>query len=439
MQDDASLLRDYADTRRDAAFAELVHRHLDLVYSAALRQVAGDAHLAEDVAQTVFTDLARKAGALASCPVLAGWLHTSTHYAAAKAVRTEQRRRAREQEAHTMHDLSHENRHDKEWAQMRPVLDDAIRQLNANDRDAILLRFFDGQPFAAIGERFGLAENTARMRVDRALEKLRAQLARRGISSTSAALATVLVSHAVVAAPATLATSVTTGALAAAGTTGAVVSFFQLMAITKTQVAVAGAILLAGASAVVVHQQNQLADKETAVVALPNSEESAIGDSPSPAVGTNEAPSVSAESASASGASSTSSTIVATPRAPAPANAPASRNAVAKASTAVPGSPESAATSGDQPPKPRHLIEPRFPAELRAAGISGEAVVSIVIDANGDVQGAKISRSSHPAFESAALEAVQQWKFDPGTKAGLPVNTRVEVPVVFQLPSESRN
>ena len=99
MKDDATLLRSYARNRSESDFAELVHRHVNLVYSAALRQVNGDVHLAQDVTQTVFTDLARKASSLANYQALAGWLFTSTRFAAAKFVRGEQRRRLREQEA----------------------------------------------------------------------------------------------------------------------------------------------------------------------------------------------------------------------------------------------------------------------------------------------------------------------------------------------------
>jgi DNA-directed RNA polymerase specialized sigma24 family protein len=107
---DAELLRGYVDGRSEAAFAELVRRHLDLVYSAALRQVGGDVHRAHDVCQIVFVTLARKAGSLAGHPVLAGWLYTATQHAAAKAVRTESRRRARELEAHLMQEtLAPEN------------------------------------------------------------------------------------------------------------------------------------------------------------------------------------------------------------------------------------------------------------------------------------------------------------------------------------------
>ncbi|MGA2281423.1 MAG: hypothetical protein ABSG80_14100 [Verrucomicrobiota bacterium] len=89
---DSELLRRYAGTHSEEAFAELVRR-----------QVNGDAHLAQDVAQAVFTDLARKVASLARHAVLTGWLYTSAHFAAAKIARTENRHQAREQEVHTMH------------------------------------------------------------------------------------------------------------------------------------------------------------------------------------------------------------------------------------------------------------------------------------------------------------------------------------------------
>src|SRR5436190_24286509 len=107
MNDDSELLRRYADQGDEKAFAELVRRHVNLVYSAALRQVNGDAHLAADATQLVFTDLARKAGSLAGHRVLAGWLFTSTRFAAAKLIRGERRRHAREQEAQLMPEFFH--------------------------------------------------------------------------------------------------------------------------------------------------------------------------------------------------------------------------------------------------------------------------------------------------------------------------------------------
>ncbi len=217
MTTDAELLNRYATRRDEAAFAELVRRHLDHVYSTALRLVGGDMHLAEDVAQTVFTDLARKAGLLRGHAVLSGWLHTGARFAAAKAVRSEQRRRQREQSALAMPTNSAT---EPDWEQVRFVLDEAIGELGEADRNALLLRYFEKKPLAQIGTALGLSENAARMRVDRALDKLRAQLALRGITSTVVALGTALAQNAVQTAPPALGARVASQAVIAGGAAG---------------------------------------------------------------------------------------------------------------------------------------------------------------------------------------------------------------------------
>jgi len=246
MTSDCNLLRRYAETNSEEAFAELVRRHLDLVYSAALRQVNGDAHLAQDVTQTVFTDLARKAESLSRRPVLTGWLYTSAHFAAAKAVRAERRRREHEQEAQTMREL-HDPTPDRDWSKLRPVLDEAMHELKASDREAILLRYFEQRQLAEIGARLGVSENTARMRVARAVDKLRTFLNRRGVTLTATALASVLAAEAVVAAPAGLAVSVTAASLAGAAATGTGISatLMKFMAMTKVKAGMAGALVIA--------------------------------------------------------------------------------------------------------------------------------------------------------------------------------------------------
>src|SRR5688572_11355896 len=125
MNDDAELLRRYAKEGANDAFSALVERHVNLVYSAALRQLNGDAHLAADATQLVFTDLARKAGSLVGHRVLAAWLFTSTRFVTAKLVRGERRRHAREMEAQLMHELNGgDSTSQLEWQQVRPVLDD---------------------------------------------------------------------------------------------------------------------------------------------------------------------------------------------------------------------------------------------------------------------------------------------------------------------------
>ena len=135
MMDDKQLLGAYARERSESAFGELVTRHIDFVYSTALRVVNGDSHLAQDVAQTVFIDLARKAGSLPRDVALAGWLHRHTRYRVATAVRTERRRQTREQTAVEMNALDDNTR--TEWEQVAPYLDESLNQLNPADRDAL--------------------------------------------------------------------------------------------------------------------------------------------------------------------------------------------------------------------------------------------------------------------------------------------------------------
>jgi RNA polymerase sigma factor (sigma-70 family) len=252
MTPDSELLGRYARTRSEEAFAELVRRHVNLVYSAALRQVNGDAHLAQDVAQTVFTDLARKAPALSRRATLAGWPYTSAHFAAAKTARTENRRRNREEQF--MREPMHESAPAADWEQLRPALDDAMHELKEADREAVLLRYFENQPFADVGAKLGLNENAARMRVDRAVEKLRAVFRQRGIAATSA-LASVISAHAVQTAPAGLAATLATTSLAGAGT--GTFALLKIMTATQLKLGVTALAVAGATTALVVQHQIQ--------------------------------------------------------------------------------------------------------------------------------------------------------------------------------------
>ena len=204
-----------------------------LGYSAALRQVNEDSHLAEDVAQLVFTDLARKAQSLSARPALAGWLYTSTHFAATMAVRTERRRRNREQEAHLMHELLQRSEPDRDWSLVRPTLDAAMLELDESDREAVLLRYFENRPHAEIAVRLGTSENTARMRVERALERLHGLLTCRGIKTT-ATLSAIISANAVQAAPVGLAVTISTVALLAGTTISTTVTATAIKTIAMT-------------------------------------------------------------------------------------------------------------------------------------------------------------------------------------------------------------
>lgn len=233
---DAELLRRYAEEGAEAAFSELVRRHLDVVHSAALRQVGGNSAAAADIAQAAFTELARQASRLARHTALVGWLYTTTHRLAVRHVRDESRRQRREWEAHAMQETHRSPDPEADWNRLAPVLDEAMHELAEADRIALLLRHFERRPFAEVGSRLGLNENAARMRVDRALDKLRARLAKRGITSTASALSVALGGPAVVAAPAGLAGGIVAATVAASGTASAL-GIWSLMASTKAKVA----------------------------------------------------------------------------------------------------------------------------------------------------------------------------------------------------------
>jgi len=469
MIDDAELLRGYATTRSESDFAELVRRHVNLVYSAALRQVNGDAHLAQDITQDVFTDLARKAAAVANHRVLAGWLFTSTRFAAAKAVRGEQRRHARERESQLMHEFNRDPAAQLDWARVRPVLDEVLGELGDTDREAILLRFFEGRDFASVGEKLHMNDNSARMRVERALDKLRAQLERRGVTSTSAALAAALANQAVVAAPAGLAAVVTGAALAGAGATaasaGAGGAWATLMSMTKLQVGISSALALAGAAGIALQARSNAGLRDD--VASLRQQNTAIA---TLRAENNQLKRAAADVADMRNDDAELKRLTDEAAALKTRMQQVARAEAAKAETFD-------ISKLDQAPRATSQGRPQYPAQLRAAGITGEVLVSFTVDANGDVRNAQAVKASLTGkpdektgavvkleaftvaadgqvaatagtvngmaaadaaklFETAAVDALSKWKFAAGRKGGRDVNTNMQVPIVFSLGSK---
>src|SRR6059036_2864840 len=180
MADDGKWLADYVEHGSEEGFRRLVERYLPLVYSAAIRQLRGDAHLAQDVAQRVFVDFARRAGKLSGDAPLGGWLHRHTCFVAATVLRSERRRKARESQAIGMSTM--QPNCEANWEEMALLLDDAINQLGKEDRTAIVLRFLEQRDLCSVGKALGTTEDAAQKRVSRALEKLRIILGRRGVA-----------------------------------------------------------------------------------------------------------------------------------------------------------------------------------------------------------------------------------------------------------------
>lgn len=252
MTEARTLLAEYAQTGSESAFQELVVRYLDLVYSTALRQVAGDRHLAEDVAQTVFVHLARKAGRIPGEARLGGWLYQDTCHVAATVMRGERRRHARERRAAEMNFL--QGREDCERSDLLLALDSAINQLARDDRVAILLRFFEQRNFQFIGASLNSTEDAARMRVNRALEKLQALLKRQGQAISTAALTTALASETLATAPPGLAATIAGTALAVPATSGIASSFAKFGGIAKSKLAILTAVVIGGVVTLLVLQ-----------------------------------------------------------------------------------------------------------------------------------------------------------------------------------------
>lgn len=437
MDDEAALLRKFAQEGCEDAFARLVQCHVGMVFATALRRVGGDTHLAEDVTQSVFIDLARKAPALLHHRMLAAWLHTSAVFAAAKVVRTEQRRRRREEHAHMMQDLAQESSSDAEWTRVRPVLDDALQALPTRDRELILLRFFSARGFGEIGRALRVSEGAARMRVDRALGRLRRQLARRGIGSTLAALATALSTHGVAVPPAAFTGAMTSAALSGAASVSAVTSFFNFLAMTKAQVSLAAAVAVAGITTVGL-QQWEIAGWRATI---------ARG-----AAITNESSHVRAEIARLQQTEADFQALhrrgaelarirqeLAELRARrAEIEAQLAARSYARqaeegggAGTPLPDTPRPGGL--DQWPRPVRTVSVQYPETLRPAAIPGEVLIAFVVDADGRVQDPTVIESTHPDFVAPALESIAQWQFDAGTKGGKSVNTRIRLPVVFAV------
>jgi uncharacterized protein (TIGR03435 family) len=219
MNDDLALVREYAARHSEKAFATLVSRYVNLVHSAALRQVR-DQNMAEEITQTVFIILARKASSLDSKTVLPSWLYRTANYVSKTALKIQRRREQREQKAY-MQTMIQEIQPDLAWEQLSPLLDRAMAQLRESDRSILVLRFFQHKNFKEVGDALGVDERAAQKRVARALEKLRAIFAKWGAGSTAAIIAGAISAHSVQAAPSELARTATAAALTKGTTVGA--------------------------------------------------------------------------------------------------------------------------------------------------------------------------------------------------------------------------
>ncbi|MGZ5568584.1 MAG: RNA polymerase sigma factor, partial [Limisphaerales bacterium] len=253
---DMALLGEYATKGSETAFETLVHRHVNLVYSAAFRQMQNPA-LCEEVTQTVFIILARKAHHLRRGTVLSGWLYRTAQFTAAKALRAELRRRHRESEASQMQPETF----DAAWDQIAPVLEEAMADLSSGDRNAVVLRYFENKSLREVGLGLGTNERAAQKRVSRATDKLRSFFSRRGIVLSVGAVTAEISANAVQAAPVGIATRAAAAGLSKVGVATstsallkATLKFMDWMKVKTAVLAGIGLLVLAGATAAVVKE-----------------------------------------------------------------------------------------------------------------------------------------------------------------------------------------
>jgi RNA polymerase sigma factor (sigma-70 family) len=268
LNDDLTLLQGYARDNSEEAFAALVSRHVNLVYSVALRQTA-DPLLAEEITQAVFILLARKAASLRPKTIVPGWLCRAARYVSANALTMQRRRQQREQEA-CMQSTVNQSEGGDAWRDIAPLLDHALGQLGAKDHDALVLRYFEGRNLKEVGAALGASEDAAKMRVNRALEKLRKYFKKHGVVSTTAIIAGAVSVNSVQAAPAALAQAVTGAALAKSAAGGSTLVLIKgalkLMALSNLKKAamVAGGAVLLGGVGIGVFGWIQLSEKQRA-------------------------------------------------------------------------------------------------------------------------------------------------------------------------------
>jgi TonB family protein len=307
------------------------------------------------------------------------------------------------------------------------VLDEALGELDERDREAILLRYMGGCDYAQVGAELSLSDNAARMRVDRAVDKLRARLSRRGLTSTAVALSLALANQATVAAPAGLAATVASAALAGTGTAAT----FTFMSLTKLQLGIAGVVLVTGTGFYVV-QEHPNAALRAVLAGLPDC---------SGEIARLRQENLRLERAASQVANlKVSDTELERLRDEAVALERRLQSAARSASQPSPGARSGApigktfqAADLDEQPKPISQELPVYPSELKKSGIEGEAAVAFVIDSTGKVHDVHVVKSSRPEFEAPCVAAVGNWQFEPGRVKGQPVDTQVLLPMAFTM------
>ena len=271
---DHDLLVQWLGEHREAAFHTLVGRYTALVHATA-RRTCGDESTATEASQLTFITLAGKAASLLSCASLGGWLHATSVMHTKNLIRKSQREHRKRHHLQLVMETAPDSPGQSVWKDMEPLLDDALAALPAKDREALLLRFYRSLSIREIATTLGIATAAAQKRVDRATDRLRIHLARRGLQAggtLSAAIFTGLAADAQAALPsssilASKALAATAGAAASAGSLATMATFLTATAM-KTTSFVPPLVALLAAVAWIGSQRHSLASVETESVRL---------------------------------------------------------------------------------------------------------------------------------------------------------------------------
>lgn len=332
-----------------------------------------------------------------------------------------------------MTDSLHPDNSGADWERLKPFVDEALHSLGERDREAVLLRFFEGRPFAEVGAKLAVSEDAARVRVDRALDKLRATLARHGVTSTAAALSVALTAQAGAAVPAGLAATVTSGALVA-GAAPAVI--FAFMNVTNIKIALAIGVASAGAATVVVqHQENRALRAEVAQLSKQTPDpriEKLSDENALLKTSLAQQESLRRDDSELIELMSEESGMKAKVIESVQKRANTNEAIVARLTARLAEVSPYKAGELERAPVLRTPVDPLYPAKLKEAGVGGEVLAEFTIDKEGAVQDVKVVRSSHREFETPTIEALQQWKYSPGEHGGRAINARIQQLLVFK-------
>ncbi|MDQ8197948.1 TonB family protein [Pelagicoccus enzymogenes] len=409
---DSELLNRFCSERSETAFTLLVERHLRVVFAVAQNRLGGDAQLAEDVCQIVFSQLARSAKSLRHHGNVKAWLFKTSHFTAAKLVRSQVRQKMREHDYEYVRDPSLP----EEKENLAQFIDESIEQLPQADQEVLLLRFFESMDYKSIGIRLSMEPNTARMKVERALDKLQASFKKRGIVTTGAALSAAFSTYANCSLPAYLATSVVNVSVANLGGLATV----GLVSALKLPLAATAAILLTG---IAIERQSTDAAMESKVaveqVAHTQAEHIESPPTTSPSDSNPDAIDL------AYAALDNDATVLAQ-------RLEEIELEIQKLHNRRPSSDKIYSISElDTKPTASAIRMADYPVRHLATKEKGKAVIEFVLGTDGTTSDLRVITATHPDFGKSALEAIAKSEFNPGRIGATAVQSRVRIPIMF--------